>query len=192
MACRYFQVISLLLLILTSCQDNSKAPQVTINSTVENGDLILRREGGFISSLFSSVASDDKTFSHIGILTVNEKGEVGVIHCEMKESKEPTSLRLESLPLFLAKVDTLGIFRLQMPDTVRKKVAEHAITLLNKGATFDFDFNNETDSALYCTEFVAKTINRAVDSTLVQPTKFFAGKIGYSLDDITKYCDRVH
>ncbi len=188
MACRYFQIIFLLLFTLASCQPNTKARAVKDSSKIENGDLILRKEGGFISSLFSSVASDDKTFSHIGILTVDENGEVGVIHAELKDSKEPTSLRLEPWNQFLSMVDTMAVYRLQMPDSIRLKVANHAIERLNKGATFDLDFNNETDSALYCTEFVAKTINSAVDSALVQPTKFFAGKIGYSLDDIIQYC----
>lgn len=191
MASRYQKIILLCCLVLASCS-TEKASKVTLNKAVNDGDIIVRKEGGFISSLFSSVATQSNAFSHIGILLINDEGSVDVIHSELEDTKEASSLRKESIDVFMSEADTIGVFRLQLPDSTRMLVATVAQKLLDRGAAFDLDFDIETDSILYCTEFVAKAINMAVDSALVCPTKNIAGKIGYSIDDIIEKCDDLN
>jgi hypothetical protein len=171
-----------------SCSDDTKTPRVIINQSVENGDIILRREEGFVSALFSSYASKAGVFSHIGIAVVDSNGEISVLHCEMEETKEPSSVRIESIDNFLALADTFAVYRLEYPLEVRDEVVNKALIRYARGARFDFDFDNSTDSLLYCTELIAKSINDALGDSVIQPTTIFLEKPCFSLDDLTKHC----
>ena len=119
MACRCQKIIWIFLLFLVSCSDDTKTPRVIINQSVENGDIVLRREDGFVSTMFSTVASTGGVFSHIGIAVVDSVGEISVLHCEMEETKEPSSVRIESIDNFLALADTFAVYRLEYPLEVR-------------------------------------------------------------------------
>ena len=191
MACRCQKIIWIFLLFLVSCSYDTKTPRVIINQSVENGDIVLRREDGFVSTMFSTVASTDGVFSHIGIAVVDSDGEISVLHCEMEETKEPSSVRIESIENFLALADTFAVYRLEYPLEVRDEVVNKALMRYARGARFDFDFDNTTDSLLYCTELVAKSINDALGDDLVKPTKMVLEKTCFSLDDLTKHCKLI-
>lgn len=188
MACRCQKIIWIFLLFLVSCIHDTKTPRVIINQSVENGDIVLRREEGFVSTMFSTLASTDGVFSHIGIAVVDSDGEISVLHCEMEETKEPSSVRIESIDNFLALADTFAVYRLEYPLEVRDEVVNKAMVRNARGARFDFDFNNSTDSLLYCTELVAKSINDALGDSVIQPTTIFLEKPCFSLDDLTTHC----
>lgn len=188
MACRCQKIIWIFLLFLVSCSDDTKTPRVIINQSVENGDIVLRREEGFVSTMFSTLASTDGVFSHIGIAVVDSVGEISVLHCEMEETKEPSSVRIESIDNFLALADTFAVYRLEYPLEVRDEVVNKALIRYARGARFDFDFNNSTDSLLYCTELIAKSINDALGGSVIQPTTIFLEKPCFSLDDLTTHC----
>ena len=188
MACRCQQIICFILLFLVSCSTDTQTPRVIINQSVENGDIVLRREDGFVSTMFSTVASTGGVFSHIGIAVVDSVGEISVLHCEMEETKEPSSVRIESIDNFLALADTFAVYRLEYPLEVRDEVVNKAMVRNARGARFDFDFDNTTDSLLYCTELVAKSINDALGEDLVKPTKMVLEKTCFSLDDLTTHC----
>ena len=69
MASFYYKITLLCVLLFSLCQCTQKQNQaVSFNKEVEDGDIILRKEGGSISSLFSSVATQNNAFSHVGIL----------------------------------------------------------------------------------------------------------------------------
>lgn len=191
MACRCQKIIWIFLLFLVSCSDDTKTPRVIINQSVENGDIILRREDGFVSAMFSTVASTGGVFSHIGIAVVDSVGEISVLHCEMKETKEPSSVRIEAIDNFLAMADTFAVYRLEYPLELRNEVVNKALLRYVRGARFDFDFDNTTDSLLYCTELVAKSINDALGEDGVTPTKTVVDKTCFSLDDLTRHCKLI-
>ena len=188
MACRCQKIILFCLLFLVSCSNDTKTPRVIINQSVENGDIVLRREDGFVSTMFSTLASTGGVFSHIGIAVVDSVGEISVLHCEMEETKEPSSVRIESIENFLALADTFAVYRLEYPLEVRDEVVNKALIRYARGARFDFDFNNSTDSLLYCTELIAKSINDALGDSVIQPTTIFLEKPCFSLDDLTTHC----
>ena len=171
-----------------SCSTDTQTPRVIINQSVENGDIVLRREDGFVSAMFSTVASTGGVFSHIGIAVVDSVGEISVLHCEMEETKEPSSVRIESIDNFLALADTFAVYRLEYPLELRDEVVNKAMVRNARGARFDFDFDNTTDSLLYCTELVAKSINDALGEDLVKPTKMVLEKTCFSLDDLPTHC----
>jgi hypothetical protein len=115
-------------------------------------------------------------------------GRIGVIHCELKETKEPSSVRYETIENFLSLADTFAIYRLEYSSSVRDEVVNKVWQRYAKGARFDFDFNNSTDSLLYCTELIAKSINDALGDSVIQPTTIFLEKPCFSLDDLTTHC----
>ena len=188
MACRCQKIILFCLLFLVSCTKETQVHQVIIDQPIENGDIVLRREDGFVSTLFSSYASKAGVFSHVGIVVVDSVGEISVLHCEMEETKEPSSVRIESIENFLALADTFAIYRLEYSSSVRDEVVDKVWQRYAKGARFDFDFNNSTDSLLYCTELIAKSINDALGDSVVLPTTIFLEKPCFSLDDLTTHC----
>lgn len=188
MACRCQKIILFCLLFLVSCTKETQVHQVIIDQPIENGDIVLRREDGFVSALFSSYASKAGVFSHVGIVVVDSVGEISVLHCEMEETKEPSSVRIESIENFLALADTFAVYRLEYPLEVRDEVVNKAMVRNARGARFDFDFDNSTDSLLYCTELIAKSINDALGDSVIQPTTIFLEKPCFSLDDLTTHC----
>lgn len=188
MACRCQKIILFCLLFLVSCSDDTKTPRVIINQSVENGDIVLRREEGLVSALFSSYASKAGVFSHVGIVAKDSVGSIGIIHCELKETKEPSSVRYETIENFLSLADTFAIYRLEYSSSVRDEVVDKVWQRYAKGARFDFDFDNSTDSLLYCTELIAKSINDALGDSVIQPTTIFLEKPCFSLDDLTTHC----
>ena len=188
MACRCQKIIWICLLFLVSCTKETQVHQVIIDQPIENGDIVLRREEGFVSALFSSYASKAGVFSHVGIVVVDSVGEISVLHCEMEETKEPSSVRIESIENFLALADTFAVYRLEYPLEVRDEVVNKAMVRNARGARFDFDSDNSTDSLLYCTELIAKSINDALGDSVIQPTTIFLEKPCFSLDDLTTHC----
>lgn len=188
MACRCQKIILFCLLFLVSCSDDTKTPRVIINQSVENGDIVLRREEGLVSALFSSYASKAGVFSHVGIVAKDSVGSIGIIHCELKETKEPSSVRYETIENFLSLADTFAIYRLEYSSSVRDEVVDKVWQRYAKGARFDFDSDNSTDSLLYCTELIAKSINDALGDSVIQPTTIFLEKPCFSLDDLTTHC----
>lgn len=191
MACRCQKIILYCLLFLVSCTKETQVHQVIIDQPIENGDIVLRREEGFVSALFSSYASKAGVFSHVGIVVVDSVGEISVLHCEMEETKEPSSVRIESIENFLALADTFAVYRLEYPLEVRDEVVNKAMVRNARGARFDFDSDNSTDSLLYCTELIAKSINDALGDSVIQPTTIFLEKPCFSLDDLTTHCKLI-
>ena len=156
-------------------------------SKVRSGDVILRREGGMTSQIFATIASEEKVFSHIGIIYIAH-GDTTVLHCEAIETGEASSLRNESFCNFISEADTFSIYQLNVPDSLSSKVAEQAHAMYMAGAKFDYSFDAGTDSLLYCTEYVAKAINRATGDSAITPSLTIHGKTGFSIDDIAAFC----
>lgn len=49
---------------------------------------------------------------------------------------------------------------------------------------FDLEFDSANDDKLYCSELVAMSINKALDSTVIRPTLQYKEVLFYGLDDI--------
>ena len=156
-------------------------------SHVRSGDVILRREGGMTSQIFATIASEEKIFSHVGIIYIDH-GDTTVLHCEAIETGEASSLRNESFCNFISEADTFSIYQLNVSDSLSSKVAEQAHAMYIAGAKFDYSFDAGTDSLLYCTEYVAKAINRATSDSTITPNLTIHGKKGFSIDDIAAFC----
>ena len=114
--------------------------------------------------------------------------DLGPLGAAVNDAAIRRQIRIESIDNFLALADTFAVYRLEYPLEVRDEVVNKALIRNARGARFDFDFDNTTDSLLYCTELVAKSINDALGEDLVKPTKMVLEKTCFSLDDLTTHC----
>ncbi len=173
----------LIIFCLVACAAPDKQKPLPFDSQVlQNGDLIYRYGNGFFSSYFQGVSDSVKTYSHVGI--VHKEGEaIFVIHSEASELTGVGFVQRQPLVEWLAEVLDWGIYRLDRPQVQRDEIVRLAMIQHTKKTPFDLDFSNATDEAMYCTELIAKCINRALGEELIQPHARLMGAEFYSVDD---------
>ena len=129
---------------------------------LRSGDLIFRHSRGTISNMLLHFSRSDARYSHAGILSV-EGGQVFVYHALGGEATRHSELRREPLETFCrpATVHSFGIYRL---DLSREQLSK-ALSLAKKDwlerIPFDTKYDLQSDSAMYCTEFVYKVVMQA-------------------------------
>ena len=106
---------------------------------------------------------------------------------DTKNKKEEFFL-LQKRPYPRASEDLALLFLLK-DSLLGEKVVEWAEFYERKPTPFDTDFDANNDSALYCTEYVAKCINLACSKDTIQPTGEIQGKRFYRIDDIINVLD---
>lgn len=138
------------------------APDVKgIRPVLQNGDVILRSGIGFWSGIFRSGNTVDKRFSHVGIVRIRPDGVCRVIHAEGDDATGSGFVFEDSLEHFVGESVEIGVSRLRKGDPDR--FAETAVTFL--GRPFDWKFDKDDDSAIYCTELIDRSL-RKLDPTL--------------------------
>lgn len=140
---------------------------------IKDGDLVLRTGSDAISNLFRKVNSRDKTYSHAGIVFV-ENGYPFVYHCTGSSADPYALLRRDSLQAYIGPYDNLGyaVYRYAIRPAQVEKLHNTAIRYFRERRTFDPHFDLATDSALYCTEFVFKAVTEATgDKKYFQVTR---------------------
>lgn len=145
--------------------------------------LICRMGDGFFSDYFKKYASRDKEFSHIGILA-RKNSEWVVYHSEASELTGAGEVRRESLYDFLKGLSDYAFYHLELDGKVKHRILKQAEKLYRAHIPFDLQFDYSDNSKLYCTEFVAKTINCALGKDVVHPTFILKDKVIVSIDDI--------
>ena len=150
---------------------------------IENGFLVCRLGNGFFSNYFRKYASKEQKYSHIGIVSI-ENDSLFVCHSEVSELTGVGFVKRERLDSFLQNVENYDFFELGYPDSTKFLVLKSIKSYCNKKIPFDLGFDSFDDSKLYCTELIATSINKAVDSIEIVPTLNLNNKILNSLDDI--------
>jgi hypothetical protein len=145
----------------------------------QSGDLIFRFGDGRWSRFFRDVSSDDKRFSHVGIVVADQLG-VAVIHSSADDSKGIGSVRRDTLSNFIGDYDDVAIFRLNVDEGTRREVASAAITYIGK--PFDAKFELSTVDSVYCTELIRLVVNKALGRIVVGTTQIMDLEI-VALDD---------
>ena len=136
----------------------------SIRPFLKNGDVILRSGVGLWSELFRSRNTRDKRFSHVGIVCIGSDGICRVIHSEADDLTGSGEVFLDTLEHFVGASSDIGIGRLHISDP--DMLAEAARSFL--GRPFDWNFNGNDDSAVYCTELVDLSL-RKIDPELRLP-----------------------
>ena len=122
---------------------------------LKDGDIICRLGDRFWSQIFKDFSIDDKRFSHIGIIRINNN-RITVIHAEGTTKPGKDFVKEELLDDFLKVAITIGIYR--MIDLDENKISSTAMEYI--GVPFDWKFDMGDASELYCTELLYIVLKR--------------------------------
>jgi len=127
-----------------------------------DGDLVLRTGTDAVSEMFRKVNTHDKTYSHAGLVFM-ENG-IPVVYNFMGSAEHPHApMRRDSLNSFIDPYNNSGfaVYRFKLSAKEKEKLHDISIRYFKEGRRFDPNFNLETDSLLYCTEYIYKALNEA-------------------------------
>jgi hypothetical protein len=127
----------------------------TLYEIVEDGDIICRLGDRFWSQLFKDLSTKDKRYSHMGIIRVNN-GLITVIHAEGDTGHGKDFVHEVTLEEFIKIARAIGIYRIN--DVDRSKISGLAIEYM--GIPFDWQFDMNDESKLYCTELLYVILKR--------------------------------
>lgn len=162
---------------------------------IQNGDLVLRSGTDAISDMFRKTNTRDKSYSHAGIVFV-ENG-VPMVYNFMGSTQNPQELmRRDSLNVFIAPYDNFGfaVYRFGITKKEKEKLHDIAIKYFKDNKRFDPNFDLETDSLLYCTEFIYKALMETTNKkdyfpmTQMADFKFIAVDDLYGRKDMKLIC----
>lgn len=139
-------------------------------SLLKDGDLVLRTGNDFISQTLRRFSRVDKTYSHCGIVR-KEDGKFFVYNAIGGEDNPDAKLRKESFEQFCDPGHNLGfgIFRYRLKERELNRLDSIVGLFYDKKIPFDLQFNLETDSSLYCAEFVYKALSLATGQSHYLP-----------------------
>lgn len=181
------KVLILLILstIITGCNSTIKQNNKLILSQdkLVSGDLVCRFGDGFFSKYFKDYASSEKKYSHIGLIS-REGDKLFVYHSEASEFTGIGFVKKEPLDVFLEGIEIYDFFKLKFHDSINLKITKHVEYFYNAKTPFDMDFDSFDEKKLYCSELIAVSINKALDSSFIKPTLTLNNKKIYGLDDI--------
>ena len=126
---------------------------------VKNGDLVLRSGSDAISALFKKANTKDKTYSHAGIVFI-ENGYPFVYNCIGNADDPEALLKRDSLNSYISPYSNTGyaVYRYKLNNGQLQRLHDVAIRYFKERRRFDPHFDLSTDSLLYCTEFVYKAM----------------------------------
>lgn len=122
---------------------------------LQNGDFILRRGNGLLSSLIVQSLGGPHGFSHAGVLFIDADGSIQVIHSIPRGLSDRDGVQRESLDAFTSKSISCStsVVRLRSSLEEREKMASRARELLTQQIPFDREFQLG-GQALYCSELL--------------------------------------
>lgn len=195
---RFYKQFGVLLsigLFFFSCREGNDPHQevfkiqrnkVIVDSCVEllrTGDLVLRLGNGPISSMIVNANTEDKEYSHCGMVVV-ENGCPFVYH--ILDNGKDNAMQRDSATHWYNPQHNLriGAYRYQLDTTEVNAIIADIKVQYNRGKAFDLDFDLNSEDKYYCSEFIYKCINHALaDSIFIQPT-VVDGHTYIALDDL--------
>lgn len=129
---------------------------------IENGDLILRKGTGIVSSMIVDYLNDSTGFSHIGIL-VKENDSVYVIHSLGREFSDTEGVQQCSLADFTSELNAEEIVIVRRICSDNSDIANMAKEYLNRNIPFDRAFNFNDTTAFSCLELPYRILERLND-----------------------------
>jgi hypothetical protein len=152
-------------------------------SVVREGDIICRLGDRLWSELFKDISITDKRYSHMGIIRINgDDGGIYVIHSEGTTEPGKDYVKEEPLGSFIKIARSVGIYRTNDADggEISNLAAEYL------GLPFDWQFDTQDESKLYCTELLYVVLKR-LKPELELPVVFVkeAGKDIIPLDAVS-------
>lgn len=132
---------------------------VAVLDSVREGDVILRQGRGAFSEKIIEFMNEKIPFSHCG-LAINYKGKIKIVHSVSEELSGRDGVQLQGLKEFSSDVAD-SVFCIVRPKISKEQVAkikEIALDYLKKHTPFDYEYNTEDSTQLYCSEFLYYTV----------------------------------
>lgn len=141
-------------------------------STLQEGDILLRRGRGTVSNYIIAVLDEAIPVSHCGMVYLNDEGEWDVVHAISKDQTDISGVVTESLQTFLQESieGTLILVRIHATDEERSKMAKKAVGYAEKKVPFDFSFDIKNPERMYCTEVIWKVSKEVLGKNLFTET----------------------
>jgi len=133
----------------------------TILPYLNDGDIICRLGDRVWSMYFKELSPNDKRFSHLGIVRIRNNT-VSVINAEGLTKEKKDFVNEVSLNDFLKCAQKTGIYRLK--NIEGEIVSDTALEYI--GFPFDWQFDMEDNSKLYCSELLY-VILKKIEPTIV-------------------------
>ena len=152
------------LIYFRNFRKNPPPPPVSpLRNILRNGDVILRNGIGIWSEAIRNCNRHDKRFSHIGIVWIKPDGDISVIHSDTDDISGNGKVAVVSLEKFVFESTDIGVFRLRNGDP--EKFVGSAGKYL--GRPFDYKFNSDDPSEIYCTELVALALRETLPEAVL-------------------------
>lgn len=124
---------------------------------LQNGDIIMRKGEGFVSSVINDLFNTGYNLSHCGIVLV-ENDSVKIIHTVSSELSQVDGVQIESLEKFVRESvpNTLMVVRFKSDEHTRNRIAETSKSYLSdsRHKPFDHKFDLADTAKFYCTELI--------------------------------------
>jgi hypothetical protein len=137
-----------------------------IFSNIEDGFIICTLGNNLWSDYFARLSTNDKRFSHLGIIRVCD-GNISVVHSAGTIKLGNDFVKEDSFNIYIANVRAIGIYKINSIESY--KIGQEAINLI--GVPFDWQFDMLDDSKLYCTELLY-VILKSIDPSIELQTIF--------------------
>ena len=124
---------------------------------LKTGDLVFRRGNDPASQTFANMNREDRRFSHVGVVRV-ENNKPFIVHAIGGSFNPDQKIKKESLDIFAAPSQNLRFAVFRAPALPEELVARMLDSLYHAGVPFDLTFDLKTDDRLYCSEMVYKLL----------------------------------
>lgn len=156
---------AILLFKLSACHQENPDPQKPLidTSQFQEGDFILRRGYGLVSTFIAKNYGGKHQLSHVGIV-VKRDAQLRVIHSISKQLSTKEGVIEESLATFISEARPGKLFIYSpLPGNYhqRQLIATTAKRLAAANTAFDMDFNLNDTTKLFCTELVLYCLQKA-------------------------------
>jgi hypothetical protein len=126
------------------------------DSLFRSGDIVFRDGRGFLSNAFKKMCLTDRSYSHAGIIHIQDKCTY-VLHVIGDRENKSREMRKDMLSDFCSGKISNGyaVYRSDLPGA---KIDSIAVVYYNSRLQFDDKFDLSDDDKMYCTELVSKVL----------------------------------
>jgi hypothetical protein len=151
----------------------------SLRSMVQTGDLVARMGDDWVSQSIRSYSRKEKRYSHAGI-ALREGDQVYVVH--IMPAKTPgdggDTVRKEPLDSFLSHRQNveIGLYRFAINEEEKKHFMRYFDTCRRNNVHFDDSFNIKSNTKMYCSEMIAKSLLMATANRINIEYSYIDGK----------------
>jgi len=163
-------------------------------SKLQDGDIILRRGYGLVSTMILKMMDEDYDVTHLGMV-VTENDTLKIAHALSSSVSNQDGLRLQAIDSFVhnSHDNTILVTRLKNIDSVKQKnIVKQIAYYKKKNLPFDHSFNYKDSTEHYCSELIWRIYEHnlnilKVSDTLTDEQKYNTLKTFYD----TNYFDII-